>query len=133
MLAGRGRREGPSRGASQDQACQRYFAESLKGADAARLKNVCFARIDCDIYEPALECLHYLTTRLSDGAILVFDDWSFNPEVGETRAFFGVGRANTRTDFRISEQRAVGAFLFEGAQVKRSCPAFLQSMPRRPL
>jgi len=27
-------------------------------------------RIDCDIYEPAVECLEYLSSRLSSGSIL---------------------------------------------------------------
>jgi uncharacterized protein (DUF1330 family) len=65
-----------------------YFRDSLKTPEAQSLGPVCFARIDCDIYEPALDCLGFLSNRLSDGAILVFDDWSFSPDVGETRAFF---------------------------------------------
>jgi hypothetical protein len=65
-----------------------FFRESLKTPEAQSLEPVCFARIDCDIYEPALECLSFLSTRLSDGAILVLDDWSFDPDVGESRAFF---------------------------------------------
>lgn len=64
-----------------------FFRESLKTNEAQSLGRVCFARIDCDIYEPALDCLTFLTNRLSDGAILVFDDWSLWV-VGETRAFF---------------------------------------------
>jgi Macrocin-O-methyltransferase (TylF) len=65
-----------------------FFRESLKTPEAQCLGPVCFARIDCDIYEPTLDCLSFLSSRLSDGAILVFDDWSFSPDVGETRAFF---------------------------------------------
>jgi hypothetical protein len=44
-------------------------------------------RIDCDIYEPALQCLTYLGPRLSDGAILVFDDWPHQLGLGEQKAF----------------------------------------------
>ena len=65
-----------------------FFRQSLKTPDAQSLGPVCFARIDCDIYEPTVDCLSFLSSRLSDGAILVFDDWSFSPDVGETRAFF---------------------------------------------
>lgn len=65
-----------------------FFAESFPRPDAQELGKVCFARIDCDIYEPALDCLRFLESRLTDGAILVFDDWAFSPEFGETRAFF---------------------------------------------
>ncbi len=65
-----------------------FFRDSLKTPEAQSLGPVCFARIDCDLYEPALDCLRFLSSRLSDGAILVFDDWSFSPDVGEARAFF---------------------------------------------
>ena len=46
-----------------------------------------YARIDCDIYQPARECLHYLGPRLVDGAIAVFDDWPHVRGFGEQRAF----------------------------------------------
>lgn len=64
-----------------------FFAESLKGKEAARLGDVAYARIDCDIYEPAVECLAFLSQRLSHGAILVFDDWTHDIDYGEARAF----------------------------------------------
>ena len=46
-----------------------------------------FRRIDCDLCEPALECLHFLSSRLAHGSILVFDDWTHDFEVGEGRGF----------------------------------------------
>jgi O-methyltransferase len=64
-----------------------FFAKSLRGADALLAEQFCYARIDCDIYEPALDCLRYLSHRLSDGAILVFDDWPHLLGKGEQRAF----------------------------------------------
>jgi len=64
-----------------------FFAQSLRGADALLAGQFCFARIDCDIYEPALDCLRYLSHRLADGAILVFDDWPHALGFGEQRAF----------------------------------------------
>jgi Macrocin-O-methyltransferase (TylF) len=64
-----------------------YFANSLTRADAQSVESYCFARIDCDIYEPALQCLRYLGPRLSDGAVLVFDDWPHKLNEGEQKAF----------------------------------------------
>jgi hypothetical protein len=64
-----------------------YFSDSLKSTDAVAVDKIAYARIDCDIYEPALDCLRYLGPRLSHGAVLVFDDWPYRLEVGEARAF----------------------------------------------
>jgi SAM-dependent methyltransferase len=64
-----------------------FFAESLVSEEATALCDIAFARIDCDLYEPAIECLRYLSPRLSDGAVLVFDDWTHHIETGEARAF----------------------------------------------
>ena len=64
-----------------------FFSESLRGEEARRLGPVAFAHIDCDIYEPALQCLHFLGGRLSHGALLVFDDWPHDLRFGEGRAF----------------------------------------------
>lgn len=64
-----------------------FFSESLQSPEALLAGPFSFARIDCDIYEPALECLRYLSGRLSDGAILVFDDWPHERGFGEQRAF----------------------------------------------
>ena len=64
-----------------------FFSESLKSAEASKVGYIAFARIDCDIYEPALDCLRYLGPRLSHGSVLVFDDWSHRIDVGETKAF----------------------------------------------
>ena len=64
-----------------------FFSESLTRPDAGALGEVAFARIDCDLYEPALDCLKYLGPRLASGSILIFDDWTHHQEFGETRAF----------------------------------------------
>jgi hypothetical protein len=64
-----------------------FFADSLQTKEAQSVHRFCFARIDCDIYEPALQVLRYLGPRLSDKAILVFDDWPFSIGLGEQRAF----------------------------------------------
>jgi hypothetical protein len=64
-----------------------FFRDSLKGQEAAALGDVAYARIDCDLYEPATECLAFLSQRLSHGAVLVFDDWNHDIEYGEGKAF----------------------------------------------
>lgn len=64
-----------------------YFEKSLREPDALLAEKFCYARIDCDLYEPARDCLNYLTTRLTDGAILVFDDWPHLLGYGEQIAF----------------------------------------------
>src|SRR5271166_4269837 len=58
------------------------------GAGPSGVGPIAYARIDCDIYEPTLECLRYLTPRLSHGAVLVFDDWPHSLDIGEGRAFY---------------------------------------------
>jgi len=64
-----------------------FFSDSLKGQEAASLRDVAFARIDCDIYAPTVECLEFLSQRLAHGAVLMFDDWTHNIECGEAKAF----------------------------------------------
>jgi hypothetical protein len=64
-----------------------YFADSLERAEAQSIDRVAYARIDCDLYEPAAQCLRYLGPRLSHGAVLVFDEWQHRTDVGEGRAF----------------------------------------------
>lgn len=63
-----------------------WFSDTLSEQDND-VAEVAFARIDCDLYGPAVECLAYLSHRLADGAVLMFDDWTHLAHVGETRAF----------------------------------------------
>jgi hypothetical protein len=63
-----------------------FFEKSLLSPEALLAEQFCYARIDCDIYQPALECLRYLGPRLVDGAIVVFDDWPHTRGFGEQRA-----------------------------------------------
>jgi hypothetical protein len=64
-----------------------WFKDTLKTPQVRRMGPVAYARVDCDLYEPAVETLDFLSTRLVDGAVLVFDDWTYDLEKGETRAF----------------------------------------------
>lgn len=65
-----------------------FFAESLKRPEAQAIDAIAYARIDCDIYPPTVDCLDFIGPRLSNGAILVFDDWVFDIHKGETKAFY---------------------------------------------
>lgn len=64
-----------------------WFKDTIPKREAQAIGEICFARIDCDLYEPTVEVLEFLTERLTDGAILAFDDWTFDLTTGETRAF----------------------------------------------
>lgn len=64
-----------------------WFSDSLPTAPVQAIREIAFARVDCDLYGPTVECLDYLAGRLTNGAILVFDDWTFDLEKGETKAF----------------------------------------------
>jgi hypothetical protein len=64
-----------------------WFSETIPTPEVQAISDICFARIDCDLYEPTVEVLDYLTHRLTNGALLAFDDWTFDLEKGETRAF----------------------------------------------
>ncbi|HWA26990.1 MAG TPA: TylF/MycF/NovP-related O-methyltransferase [Lacunisphaera sp.] len=53
------------------------------------MSDVCFAFVDCDLYESTICVLPFLAGVLSDGAILAFDDWNTykgNPSKGQRRA-----------------------------------------------
>jgi len=69
-----------------------FFCDTLTD-DTARslgLKQLAVIHIDSDLYESARDALRFCTPFLSDGAILVFDEWfqfRGNPTLGEQRAF----------------------------------------------
>ncbi len=54
------------------------------------LDAVAVALLDCDLYESAVPVFEFLTPLLSDGAVLIIDDWYLfrgNPGLGVQRAF----------------------------------------------
>jgi O-methyltransferase len=68
-----------------------WFAESLTPATAARcgIDRIAVAWIDCDLYESTVPVLQFITSRLSTGSVVVFDDWRCfrnRPDCGEQRA-----------------------------------------------
>jgi hypothetical protein len=65
-----------------------WFSDTFKQEEAKNIKQIAFARIDCDLYHPAVECLNYLKDRLVNNAVLVFDDWEYNLRHGEPKAFY---------------------------------------------
>ena len=68
-----------------------WFDETLKlgNIESAAVKKVAAAWIDCDLYESTVPVLDFLTTRLSVGSVLLFDDWRCYRNLAE----FGQQRA----------------------------------------
>lgn len=67
-----------------DQTCTIETAEKYQMSKAALI------HIDCDLYESTRTVLGFIQPLLTDGTILIFDDWYFfrgNPNLGEQRAF----------------------------------------------
>ncbi|NCD33810.1 MAG: hypothetical protein EOL87_10405 [Spartobacteria bacterium] len=66
-----------------------WFCDSLNTSQIQQnVTEVAYARIDCDLYESAKDCLVFLDGRLSNGSIITFDDWRHRENLGETKAFF---------------------------------------------
>lgn len=60
------------------------FPEDSDGAlDEKRFS---FAHIDVDVYQGAVDCVHYLWPRLLPGGVIVFDDYGLQGTEGMTRA-----------------------------------------------
>lgn len=54
------------------------------------LKRAAIVFIDCDLYESAVSVLDFITDYITDGTVLIFDDWfcfKGSPERGEQKAF----------------------------------------------
>lgn len=54
-----------------------WFEQTLKPENpkSASILKVSAAWIDCDLYESTIPVLHYLSSRLSVGSVILFDDW----------------------------------------------------------
>jgi O-methyltransferase len=50
-----------------------FYNDSLRRTSEPR--EIALAWIDCDLYNSAVDVLNFLTDRLVDGAVIVFDDW----------------------------------------------------------
>lgn len=64
-----------------------WLQDSLRDPEVRKITDIAYARVDVDIYQPTVECLDFLANRMANGAILVFDDWAYTTEKGESRAF----------------------------------------------
>ena len=63
------------------------------------LKKCCIAIIDCDIYESAVEVLNYLTPKLNDEPVVLFDDYNaFNGDKNH-------GERKALSEFKISHSQ----------------------------
>ena len=54
------------------------------------LKKASIIFIDCDLYESAVTVLNFITPYITDGTIIIFDDWfcfKGSPDTGERKAF----------------------------------------------
>jgi len=68
-----------------------WFCNTLTSETVAKypaLQKISFARVDCDLYGSAVDCLRFLEHRMANGAFLIFDDWAHRDDQGETKAFF---------------------------------------------
>ncbi len=66
-----------------------FFAETLGHPERIPLDEVAVAFVDCDLYASTVPVLDYLTPKLAQGAVLIFDDWycfQGAPDRGERRA-----------------------------------------------
>jgi O-methyltransferase len=68
-----------------------WFNETLTPERAAGhgIDKIAVAWIDCDLYESTIPVLDYLTSRVTVGSVLAFDDWHCyrnHPDFGQQRA-----------------------------------------------
>ncbi|MGH2940688.1 MAG: TylF/MycF/NovP-related O-methyltransferase [Solirubrobacterales bacterium] len=66
-----------------------FYDKSLAEPERIPLGKVSIAWVDCDLYASTVPVLEFLTPRLAQGSILLFDDWfcfKGDPERGEQRA-----------------------------------------------
>ena len=68
-----------------------WFNQSLNNANAKKfnIDKIAAAWVDCDLYESTVPVLDFLTSRISVGTVILFDDWRcFRnlPDFGQQRA-----------------------------------------------
>jgi len=68
-----------------------WFSDTLKekNPDIAEIHHIAVAWIDCDLYESTVPVLKFLTSRVTTGSVIVFDDWRCfrnQPDFGEQLA-----------------------------------------------
>lgn len=76
-----------------------WLEDSLFTPAAQAITRVAYARIDVDIHDPTVDCLNFLTGRMADRGVLVFDDWAYTAEKGESKAFLEWARRTPQYRF----------------------------------
>lgn len=69
-----------------------FFEKTLNTdtKNSLNLKSVAVIWVDCDLYESTVPVLKFITNYITDGTIIVFDDWYHfrgRPDRGEQKAF----------------------------------------------
>ena len=70
-----------------------FFSESLPAEHTQSIVGngpVSIIHIDCDLYSSARDCLDFLSGKIADGAVMLFDDWYCyrgRPDSGVHKAF----------------------------------------------
>jgi O-methyltransferase len=66
-----------------------FYDQTLAPGNQVPLEQVAIAWIDCDLYSSTVPVLEFLAPRLSQGAVVLFDDWfcfKGDPDKGEAKA-----------------------------------------------
>jgi hypothetical protein len=73
--------------------CKGWYKDTLSagGPGCAEVsgRRICFAYVDCDLYESTREVLAFLAPRMAPGGVIAFDDWfcfAGHPYKGEQKA-----------------------------------------------
>jgi len=69
-----------------------WYKDTLNDETKKKLniKKASIIYIDCDLYESTVPVLNFITDYVSNGTIIIFDDWHAfhgDPDLGEQRAF----------------------------------------------
>ncbi len=78
-----------------------FIQDSIQDKALEKLKKVCFAYIDFDLYEPIAIALDFLHERTEEGSVIIVDDYDF----------FSTG-AKTAVDRFIEKHKQAGIYSF---------------------
>jgi len=80
-----------------------YYDETLSMSNPnIKLRNICMAYVDCDLYSSTTSVLRFILPRLKHGMIIAFDDyfcWSSTQLSGERRAHNQILESNEEWRF----------------------------------
>lgn len=81
-----------------------WFEDSLTQTVREQLDQAAVVHIDCDYYQPTLRALEFVSDLLTDGTVIIFDDWwncYGRPDRSQQRAFHEWRRA--RPELQVTE------------------------------